>query len=347
MFCSGPATKVASNRESLDTYLSRTMSNTASSMLIDDDSSSVRSNSSLSRNLYRHAFESTLFASRPYIRGRRFDDAQSAPSIATSQRPRGWWSLYTANSNDSVFSLPASVTTISGTSLADIPSISNLSLTVPPDALSNSRLYDPHNTNPLQPKDNSSSGPSGFADDRFTPRNDTYHLVSFRPLLLTAAIKGLDSVVTCLLDQAANMSIERTQKHLDDALVEAVSGGHAQVILILLERGARWSWRAIDPLTRSSLLSTVKDGQNEIAEFLLERGASPAIEARDSTRSRALDMAIKHRRNDIIAFLLNRVRRRLRCYWNEVWTRMQRRREGIQLCIWLCRTGAEGLSRYC
>ncbi|RPB06854.1 ankyrin, partial [Morchella conica CCBAS932] len=243
----GSATEAASSRESLNTHLSRTISYTPSSMPIDDDSSSVTSNSSLSQKLYRHAFESTLFVSRPYIRGRRFDDAQSAFSIATSQRPKGWWSLYTGKSNDSVLSLPVSVTTISGTSLTEIPSICNLSLPVPPDALLNSL---PNPFKPGDPGDPPPPRPSGSTDrDRLTPRNDTYHLVSFRPFLLKAARQGLNTTVTMLLDNTADMSIQRTQRHLDDALHVAMAHGHEEVAQILLERGARIS---IEPTSVSS-----------------------------------------------------------------------------------------------
>lgn len=84
-----------------------------------------------------HEFESSLSSSRPY---RRIEDSDSVFSLSTLQSRVGRWSLYTAGSNDSVFSLPITLRELSGTTLAEME-IAPVLLPITVDKLYNKERY--------------------------------------------------------------------------------------------------------------------------------------------------------------------------------------------------------------
>lgn len=69
-----------------------------------------------SQSFYRRSFESALYLTRPYMRVRYSDSIYSKDSKKSHM---GRWSLYTANTNDSIFNLPISLCEPSGKTLAD------------------------------------------------------------------------------------------------------------------------------------------------------------------------------------------------------------------------------------
>lgn len=91
---------------------------------------------------YLMDFESTLYLSRPY----RTMTHDSTMSTTTEGRRKPRWSLYTRGSNDSVYSLPISIqsNSLSGITLVDVESLPSLSISVPPDSLSNLLSYSEH-----------------------------------------------------------------------------------------------------------------------------------------------------------------------------------------------------------
>lgn len=110
---------------------------------VDDDSAPTMSTTSMRRignKMYRLSVESTLYLSRPY----RIISNTSELLIDTLRRPRPRWSLYTRESNFSVFSLPVSIHSSSGTSLAETVDLPTLPLAAEVNDLPNPVWYDHH-----------------------------------------------------------------------------------------------------------------------------------------------------------------------------------------------------------
>lgn len=94
-------------------------------------------------------------------------------------------------------------------------------------------------------------------------------------ILISAARRGLDHIVTIFLDRGANINAIR-----DDhtALEAAAESGHQRTVLNLLERGARINPVYTEP---SPLEAAAKNGHEDLVLVLLQRGAHVAARGED------------------------------------------------------------------
>ncbi|KAI5849656.1 hypothetical protein DFP73DRAFT_541435 [Morchella snyderi] len=164
------------------------------------------------------SLQSTLFSSRPY---RNRSSSESVISVETSKRRGGSWSLDAGGSSYSVLSLPVSISTTSGITLAEAPPISQIHLAIPAKTLHNSNwsinLYsDPSTLDQLLRVDERTIwlAPS--------PRDLD------ESLLLNAIYKGLTRIVFLLLLDPSTPKDERCRDQCN-ALDIAAQNAHVGI----------------------------------------------------------------------------------------------------------------------
>lgn len=116
-------------------------------------------------------------------------------------------------------------------------------------------------------------------------------------ILISAACRGLEHIVTIFLDRGANINAIRD----DHTALEAAAGsGHQRTVLKLLERGARINPVYTEP---SPLEAAAKNGHEDLVLVLLQRGAHVA--AREEAPSNPLYAAALGGHESIVSILLD------------------------------------------
>ncbi|KAH0604117.1 uncharacterized protein H6S33_007148 [Morchella sextelata] len=185
-----------------------------------------------------HEFESSLSSSRAYRRAR---DSDSIFSLETLQSRIGRWSMYTAYSNDSVFSMPISLREVAGVSLAD-KAIAPVLLPIAVDTIYHNDHY------------------------RTSPPHELMKGPTPKLVLYAAAREGRYEEVRDLLRRG--LDVNETGPNGDTTLDVAFQNLHMLTIEILLLFGARISQ---PPNYYEFLDLTIKQGGRHIFQMILKR----------------------------------------------------------------------------
>ncbi|KAH0609718.1 uncharacterized protein H6S33_012264 [Morchella sextelata] len=260
---------------------------------LDNDASSIRTTtgSSIRSQSILPSLQSTLFSSRPY---RNRSSSESIISVATSKRRGGNWTLDAGDSKYSVFSLPVSVNTTSGISLAEAPPISQIHLAIPAKILHDSNWCTNFYSDP--------SRLYGFltVDERTTWSAPSPPNLG-GSLLLKAVYKGLTTVVFLFLLDSSTPKDARTQDGYN-ALDLAAEYGHVEIAQMLLEKGAdtNSSYGGYRALHRAVVGRSIA-----LIQMLLDKGAD--LEARELVNSYTpLHLAARHAFHEVVSLLLDR-----------------------------------------
>ncbi|KAH8149779.1 uncharacterized protein LAJ45_05931 [Morchella importuna] len=238
------------------------------------------------------SLHSTLFSSRPY---RNRSSSESIISVATSKRRGGSWSLDAGDSRYSVFSLPVSISTTSGISLAEAPPISQIHLTLPTQIV--------HGCNWST---NFHSDPSRLYELLTAEEKKIWLVPSPKSLdgslLLKAVYKGLTTIVFLLLLDPSTPKDRRTQDGYT-ALDLAAEYGHVEIVQRLLEKGTDVNSRSNNGY--SALHRAVKGGSFGLIQLLLDAGADMEAITHPEYHT-PLHLAARHADLDVVALLLDR-----------------------------------------